>query len=123
MCATPISVAETERPERMCLGSHDVLSGRNLVPVTVRGYPLLLVRDGERIVAVERACPHEGADLSLGRCVGGRLLCPRHRASFDLRDGAVSPGWSFRALRVFEIESDPDGLWLRLKQDVSRPPS
>ena len=108
-------MAETDGPERICLGPHDLLAGRNSVAITVRGYHLLLVRDGERSVAAERACPHEGADLSLGQCVGGRLLCPRHLASFDLRDGSVSPGWSFRALRLFEIESASDGLWLRMK--------
>ena len=113
MCAKPISVAETDRPKRIRLGPLDLLEGRALAPVTVGGHHLLLVRDGERIVAAERACPHEGADLIHGRCVGGRLLCPRHLASFDLRDGSVSPGWSFRALRVFEIESASDGLWLR----------
>jgi 3-phenylpropionate/trans-cinnamate dioxygenase ferredoxin subunit len=113
MCGKPISVAETERPERIYLGPDDLLVGRTLVPVAVGGQSLVLVRDGERIVAAERACPHEGADLALGRCVGGRLLCPRHLASFDLRDGSVSPGWSFRALRLFEIELASDGLWLR----------
>jgi 3-phenylpropionate/trans-cinnamate dioxygenase ferredoxin component len=106
-------VAEAERPERIYLGPHDLLADRTLVPITVGGHQLLLVRDGERIVAAERACPHEGADLGLGRCAGGRLHCPRHLASFDLRDGSVSPGWSFRALRLFEIESASDGLWLR----------
>ncbi|MFC6790849.1 Rieske (2Fe-2S) protein [Methylobacterium komagatae] len=107
-------MAETERPERIRLGPPDMLDGRTLVPVTVGGHHLLLVRDGERIVAAERACPHEGADLLLGRCVGGRLHCPRHLASFDLQDGSVSPGWSFRALRLFDIESASDGLWLRM---------
>ncbi|MCJ2022159.1 Rieske 2Fe-2S domain-containing protein [Methylobacterium sp. E-065] len=113
MCGKPISVAERERPERIHLGPHDLLAGRTRVPITVGGHHLLLVRDGERIVAAERACPHEGADLFLGRCVGGRLLCPRHLASFDLRDGSVSAGWSFRALRLFEVEAASDGLWLR----------
>jgi 3-phenylpropionate/trans-cinnamate dioxygenase ferredoxin subunit len=116
MCGKPISVAEAERPERIRIGPHDLLSGRNLMPISVRGYQLLLMRDGEWIVAAERACPHEGADLALGQCVGGRLLCPRHLASFDLRDGSVSPGWSFRPLRLFEIESASDGLFLRMNQ-------
>ncbi|MDP4026358.1 Rieske (2Fe-2S) protein [Methylobacterium sp. NEAU 140] len=106
-------MAEAERPERIYLGPHDLLAGRTLLPITVGGHQLLLVQDGERIVAAERACPHEGADLGLGRCVGGRLHCPRHLASFDLCDGSVSPGWSFCALRLFEIESASDGLWLR----------
>ncbi|MDP4005979.1 Rieske (2Fe-2S) protein [Methylobacterium sp. NEAU K] len=90
------------------------------MPIIVGRHHLLLVRDGERIVATERACPHEGADLSLGRCAGGRLFCPRHLASFDLQDGSVSPSWSFRALRLFDVEAAPDGLWLRMKRDSPR---
>lgn len=63
---------------------------------------MLVVRDGDAVFALERACPHEGADLALGRCAGGRLLCPRHLASFDLATGAVSHGWSVRPLRRYE---------------------
>lgn len=114
-------MAEAERPERIRLGPTDLLGDRDLLPVTEGGRQLLLVRAGARIVAAERACPHEGADLALGRCVAGRLLCPRHQASFDLRDGAVSPGWSFRALRLFAIEAAPDGLWLRTGSDLLAP--
>ena len=63
---------------------------------------MLVVRDGDAVFALERACPHEGADLALGRCAGGRLLCPRHLASFDLATGAASQGWSVRPLRRYE---------------------
>jgi len=73
---------------------------------------LILIRDGDRLVATERACPHDGADLAMGHCAGGRLHCPRHQASFDLATGAVSPGWFFRALRVFPVEVHGDGLWI-----------
>jgi 3-phenylpropionate/trans-cinnamate dioxygenase ferredoxin subunit len=64
---------------------------------------LLIIRDGDRIVACERACPHEQADLALGRCSNGKLFCPRHFACFDLRDGTVSAGWSMRALRLYPV--------------------
>ncbi|MCJ2074192.1 Rieske (2Fe-2S) protein [Methylobacterium sp. E-041] len=72
------------------------------------------MRDGERLVAAERACPHEGADLSLGRCAAGRIHCPRHLASFDLRSGKVSPGWSFRALRLYRVDQSLDGFWITI---------
>lgn len=67
----------------------------------VDGLHLLLMRDGEAVYATERACPHEGADLAQGRCAAGKLFCPRHLAWFDLRAGTVSPGWSFRPLRIY----------------------
>jgi 3-phenylpropionate/trans-cinnamate dioxygenase ferredoxin subunit len=74
-----------------------------ILPVRAGDQQLLIVRDGDRIVACERACPHEQADLALGRCSGGKLFCPRHYASFDLRDGTVSAGWTVRPLRLYPV--------------------
>jgi 3-phenylpropionate/trans-cinnamate dioxygenase ferredoxin component len=73
---------------------------------------VLLVRDGERIMACERACPHEQADLSQGRIAQGRLLCPRHFASFDLDDGVVSAGWPSRPLRRYPVRIEHGRIWI-----------
>ncbi|WP_144766215.1 Rieske (2Fe-2S) protein [Methylobacterium dankookense] len=116
MCGKPISAAEAARPARIRLGPPDLLGDRDLMPVAAGGLHLVLVRHGNGLVAAERACPHEGADLALGRCAAGRLLCPRHLASFDLDTGAVSPGWSFRPLHVVPVEVAEDGLWITPSQ-------
>jgi len=91
-----------------------VFGRRQIVAAELEERQLILVRDGDGFFAAERACPHEGADLAQGRCSDGKLLCPRHLAWFDLRDGAVSPGWSFRALRVYRVRADGDALWIDL---------
>jgi len=75
-----------------------------ILPVTVGRAQLLVIRDGDRLVACERACPHEQADLALGRCADGKLYCPRHYAWFDLSDGHISPGWIAPALRLFPVK-------------------
>lgn len=66
------------------------LGDRAIVCIRVDTADLLLARDGERVFACERACPHEQADLSLGHVAEGRLQCPRHLASFDLARGDIS---------------------------------
>ena len=81
----------------------DALTDAQIVPVQAGDRQLLIVKDGDRIVACERTCPHEQADLALGRCARGRLFCPRHYASFDLRDGAVSAGWTVRPPRLYAV--------------------
>ena len=99
--------------------SLDAFDKRQIVTATLDGRQYILIRDGGRFFAAERACPHEGADLALGRCSHARLHCARHAAWFDLRDGSVSPGWSFPALRVFEVRRIDNGLWIDLEsQDV-----
>jgi 3-phenylpropionate/trans-cinnamate dioxygenase ferredoxin component len=55
------------------------LVDEGILCVRVEAVDLLLVRDSECIAACERACPHEQADLGLGRITDGRLFCPRHQ--------------------------------------------
>jgi 3-phenylpropionate/trans-cinnamate dioxygenase ferredoxin subunit len=71
--------------------------------IRLESVDLLLARDGGCVVACERACPHEQADLGRGRVKGGRLICPRHLASFDLCDGQISAGWPSRPLRLYPV--------------------
>jgi nitrite reductase/ring-hydroxylating ferredoxin subunit len=44
------------------------------------------------IFALAAICPHAGADLTGGWCETGKLVCPRHRYSYDLATGKGSEG-------------------------------
>ncbi|HYO55368.1 Rieske (2Fe-2S) protein, partial [Archangium sp.] len=49
-----------------------------------------VVTVGGQRYAVNRYCPHQGADLREGWIEEGRyLVCPRHRWRFDLREGGL----------------------------------
>ena len=74
-----------------------------ILPVQAGDRQFLVIRDGDRIVACERACPHEQADIALGRCANGKLFCPRHFAWFDLTDGTLSGGWVTRPLHLYPV--------------------
>jgi NADPH-dependent 2,4-dienoyl-CoA reductase/sulfur reductase-like enzyme/nitrite reductase/ring-hydroxylating ferredoxin subunit len=50
---------------------------------------LLLLRSGMAVSAVSGTCPHAGAPLAAGVRCGERIICPWHKASFDLRSGAL----------------------------------
>lgn len=97
------------------------LSERGIVPVTLGPRRIVVLRSALRIVAAERACPHEGADLSEGWCEKERLHCPHHRASFDLVSGEVSAGWRTRPLRIFETMVRKGTVFVRLGQDDEAP--
>jgi nitrite reductase/ring-hydroxylating ferredoxin subunit len=84
--------------------------------VRVAGRDLLVIWNGGDVVACERACPHEQADLALGQVTAGRLNCPRHAASFDLRDGAISAGWSSRPLRLYPARIMDERIWIELQE-------
>jgi 3-phenylpropionate/trans-cinnamate dioxygenase ferredoxin subunit len=88
------------------------LISQTIVCVRVTGVDLILVWNEGRVVACERLCPHEQADLSLGYLSGGRLFCSRHAASFDLRSGRISDGWPSRPLRLYPIQIRDDQVWI-----------
>ena len=74
-----------------------------LMQVAVAGTQLVLAHAPEGLFACQAMCPHEMANLSTGRLEGGRLVCPRHLASFALTDGAVSAGWLTPKLQVYPV--------------------
>jgi 3-phenylpropionate/trans-cinnamate dioxygenase ferredoxin subunit len=120
---TPISVAETGTAGVACASARPTFSAiRDLLPITAGGHHLLLVRDGARILAAERACPHEGADLALGRCVGwpAALPQPSRPPSTSGTDPSRRAGPSARCA-CSRSSPAPDGLWLRTGSDLLAP--
>jgi 3-phenylpropionate/trans-cinnamate dioxygenase ferredoxin subunit len=93
----------------------DRLRERMMVCTTVGKQDVVLIWNEGLAVACERACPHEQADLSRGQVSNGRLLCPRHAASFDLSDGAVSAGWPSRPLRIYPARILRGQIWINLE--------
>ncbi|WP_024506494.1 Rieske (2Fe-2S) protein [Bradyrhizobium sp. ARR65] len=85
---------------------------QTIVRARVEGADVILIWNDGRAVACERACPHEQADLSLGEVSMGRLFCPRHAASFDLRDGRICDGWPSRPLRLYPVRIADDKVWI-----------
>lgn len=44
---------------------------------------------GGRFYALDDCCTHDGGPLGEGRLEGFTIICPRHGAKFDIRDGRV----------------------------------
>jgi UDP-MurNAc hydroxylase len=63
-----------------------------------------IVMDGDRPCRVQRFCPHAGEDLTHGRVVNGKLICPRHGWTFDLRAQGTCIAGGNLAIRVYEGE-------------------
>jgi nitrite reductase/ring-hydroxylating ferredoxin subunit len=72
-----------------------------IMPVEARGVKLLLTQVGAQFYAAARKCPHLGFNLCRGSLDGAAVVCPLHKAKFDLATGAVA--------------RDPKLLFLNLK--------
>jgi nitrite reductase/ring-hydroxylating ferredoxin subunit len=55
-------------------------------------HPLLVVRYGETIYAMDDICAHAGASLSDGEIVGTRIQCPWHGSRYELSSGYKKRG-------------------------------
>jgi NADPH-dependent 2,4-dienoyl-CoA reductase/sulfur reductase-like enzyme/nitrite reductase/ring-hydroxylating ferredoxin subunit len=72
--------------------------------ITIGEQTLLLVRSGDEILAFDGSCPHAGAPLAEGVRCGSRVICPWHKASFDLRSGALVEPPAVDPLRRYPAE-------------------
>ncbi len=60
--------------------------------VDVGGSAVMLVRDGDRIVAMAATCNHLGCSLADGEVADGAVTCRCHGSRFRLADGATLAG-------------------------------
>lgn len=72
-----------------------------IMPVEAAGLKLMLTQVGATIYAADRKCPHLGFNLCRGSLEGAAVVCPLHKAKFDLATG--------------EIERDPKLLFINMK--------
>lgn len=66
----------------------DVRPG-DVIAVSAGETAIALGRDGERLFAVQRACLHQGGDLTNGIVARGHLVCPQHGWRFSTTTGCL----------------------------------
>lgn len=87
--------------------------------VEVGATPVILVRDRNTVHAFNAQCPHAGALLEQGAVCNGRLVCPWHKATFDLQSGSLIEPPALEGLTRFDVRIDGDAI--RVSENT-RPP-
>jgi nitrite reductase/ring-hydroxylating ferredoxin subunit len=72
---------------------------------------LVLIRDGERIVALHDQCAHAGGPLAEGTVVGDTIECPWHGSRFRLSDGHLRRGPAVYDQPAYEVRRTDVGGW------------
>jgi nitrite reductase/ring-hydroxylating ferredoxin subunit/uncharacterized membrane protein len=72
---------------------------------------LVLVRQGERILALHDACAHAAGSLSEGKLVDGVIACPVHDSRFRMDTGHVVRGPSVYDQPAYEVRAREGGGW------------
>jgi 3-phenylpropionate/trans-cinnamate dioxygenase ferredoxin component len=76
--------------------------------VEVDGVPLVVVRCGGELHAVEDRCTHDGESLGGAQVEGCEIICPRHGARFCLRSGEALRPPAYEPLRTYRAR-EQDG--------------
>jgi nitrite reductase/ring-hydroxylating ferredoxin subunit/uncharacterized membrane protein len=87
--------------------------------VEVRGTPVLLLKQGDEILATSATCTHVGGPLDEGELNGTCVTCPWHGSQFDLRDGTLLHGPATVQLHAYETRVSDGKVQIRLKQETT----
>jgi len=78
----------------------------------LRGVPVQVVREGDKLRAISTICPHLGCRL---RWEGDHFLCPCHTGVFD-KEGNVVSGPPPRPLDRYEVEVVDGSVYLKVTE-------
>ena len=72
---------------------------------------LVLVRQGEKILALHDVCAHAGGPLNEGKLADGVIVCPWHYSRYRMTDGQVLGGPSVYHQPAYEVRAKDGGGW------------
>jgi nitrite reductase/ring-hydroxylating ferredoxin subunit len=85
------------------------------VDVDGQKIPLVLLRRGDRVMALSSVCSHWGGPLAEGKLLEGDVVqCPWHKSQFNMSDGTVCGGPASMSQPSFETRVE-DG-WIRVRR-------
>ena len=77
---------------------------------------LVVIREGDRILAVHAQCAHAGGPLAEGALVGDAIECPWHGSRFRMADGHVVRGPAMYDQPAYEVRRAEAGGWEVLRR-------
>ena len=72
--------------------------------VRALGQRLGVVQSEGKFYCFEDRCTHDDAPLGEGALIGCDVVCPRHGARFDVRDGRVTKAPAMSPMETFSVE-------------------
>jgi nitrite reductase (NADH) small subunit len=82
--------------------------------VSVGTHDIAVFNLGDRFVAVDNRCPHQGGPLSDGIVSGNTVVCPLHAWKIDLDSGRVARPQSASCVRTYPLRLENDVIAIQL---------
>jgi 3-phenylpropionate/trans-cinnamate dioxygenase ferredoxin subunit len=87
------------------VGSAESVSETAPLSVDVDGMPVIVVRCGGELYAVEDRCTHDGESLGEAPVEDCQIICPRHGSHFCLRTGEALTPPAYEPLRTYRVRA------------------
>lgn len=84
--------------------------------ITIDDNKILLVRLNGTFYAVGSICPHYGAPLEKGVLCGDRLVCPWHKACFNVTNGALLEPPALDDLPQFKVRISSNDVFISIPE-------
>jgi apoptosis-inducing factor 3 len=105
--------------EERVAGTKDLKDGE-MMAVLVGGKKVLLARVDGSFYATAARCPHWGGPLPEGTLHAPRLLCPWHKATFDVRSGDLLEPPALDGIAAFRVRVDGDDVYVDRSEEPRR---
>ncbi len=76
---------------------------------------IALFHVGGKFYAIDDVCTHDGGPLAEGRLEGFAIVCPRHGAKFDIRDGRVLSMPATMPTVAHDVKVEGNEVFVRVK--------
>ena len=98
---------------------HKIAATAEVIPeeakqYTVEGRPVALCNVDGEFHAFEDICTHQFAYLTEGGLEGGRIKCPLHGATFDVRSGEAKSLPAVKPVPKHEVKVEDDNVYVAL---------
>lgn len=87
------------------------------IVVEVYGRMIALFHVDGQFWALDDRCTHDGGPLAEGPLEGHVVICPRHGARFDIRDGRALTMPATGTTVTHEVQVEGDEVRVRLRDD------
>ncbi len=88
------------------IGAAAAVSENTALLAEIEGEPVLVVRCGAELYALEDRCTHDGQALGEAPIEDCQIVCPRHGARFCLRTGEALTPPAYEPLRTYAVREE-----------------
>ena len=75
---------------------------------------IVLVHLEGKIFCIDDVCTHDGGPLGEGELIDHCLVCPRHGAKFDVRNGAAMEMPATEPTAAHEVKIEGDNIFVKI---------